>query len=390
MPTSAVPCAVVAAKHNTQAILHERGRTFWAERATERAVIAFLVRNNITIRSVVDVGAASYLNKRGTAADEPSLRNIFRQLGNNVHYYGFEPDRKRIRGLQRAAKRDPHVPRGWRLLRSMRSSPNTRTTNQRLEGLHQYRHVGWVNATTLDIFTTLRSLSRIDFVKVNTEGAEREVVLFEGAAELLTLRRVRMILWEYGHTISADTFRTAKNRNSVPPSSPDAMHGPNLKRVTAELLAFGYRCLSVHPSSAPAPAILTFTLRPPLTDPQELLCGCVKVGPACVHSPVGTVLGRCDGGVSGADGQDLQARHLEHSCWWQRGRSGPRIARTHGLGTIRGRVQRANERRPPAHLWAQRPKHVAAFRPCCRVAELVDDWWKPTFRHRVLCEHCVE
>ena len=276
-------CALAAAKHNVQALLQERRQTFWAAHATQRAVIAFLVRTNITIRSVVDIGAAEYLYGRGTTADESSLHNTFRQLGSNAHYYGFDPGLSDIRGLQRAARRDARVPRRhahfyplalagtpgrtrllgeptWRRVKngtisswqprwSMRSSPKTRTTNQRLEGLHQYRHIGWVNATTLDLFASRESLpGGIDFVKVDTEGTEREVLL-EGAAELLRSRRVRTILWEYGDTISADTFLAAKSPTFVPPPSPDAMHGPNLKRVTAELFALGYRCLF----SAPQP-----------------------------------------------------------------------------------------------------------------------------------------
>lgn len=287
MPTSVVPCAVAAAKHNVQTLLQERRRTFWAAHATQQSVIAFLVRTNITIRSVVDVGAAEYLYGRGqSTADELSLHDTFRQLGSSAHYYGFDPGLRDIRGLQRAAKHDARVPRGhahfyplalagtpgrmrllgeptwrrvkngtissWRPRWSMRSSPKTRTTNQRLEGLHQYRHVGWVNATTLDLFASRESLPVIDFIKVDTEGTEREVLL-EGAAELLRSQRVRTILWEYGDTISADTFLAAKSPTFVLPPSPDAMHGPNLKRVTAELLALGYRCLFPAVSAGPQP-----------------------------------------------------------------------------------------------------------------------------------------
>ena len=412
MPNSVVPCAVAAAKHNVQALLQERRQTFWAAHATQRAVIAFLVRTNNTIRSVVDVGAAEYLYGRGTTADESSLHNTFRQLGNHAHYYGFDPGLRDIRGLQRAAKRDARVPRGhahfyplalagmpgrtrllgeptWRRVKngttsswqprwSMRSSPKTRTTSQRLEGLHQYRHVGWVNATTLDLFAIRESLPGIDFIKVDTEGTEREVLL-EGAAELLRSRRVRTILWEYGDTISADTFLAAKSPTFVPPPSPDAMHGPNLKRVTAALLALGYRCLS-----SVGPLIwLTSNLHfPPPADPQELLCGCLGVGPAGFHTFVGGVLGRRYGGVSATDGQDLLARHPEHSCRQCRGRSDPRIARAHGLGEVRGRVQRPDELRPPSHVWAQRFSQ-AAFLPD------LDALWQPDFRHRVLCEHFV-
>ena len=292
MPSSVVPCAVVAAKHNVQALLQQRRRTFWAKHATEGAVIAFLVRNNITIHSFVDAGAAEYFYGRATTADESSPRSTFRQLGNNAHYYGFDPGLRDIRRLQRATKHAARVPRrhahfyplalagtpghtrllgepAWRHVKngtisswqprwSMRSSPKTRTTNQRLEGLHRYRHVGWVNATTLDLFASRESLPGIDFVKVDTEGTEREVLL-EGAAELLRSRQVRTILWEYGDKISADTFLAAKSPTFVPPPSPDAMHGPNLKRVTAELLALSYRCLI----SAPAPNFADFPLASP-------------------------------------------------------------------------------------------------------------------------------
>ena len=292
MPSSVVPCAVVAAKHNVQALLQQRRRTFWAKHATEGAVIALLVRHNITMHSFVDAGAAEYFYGRATTADGSSPRSTFRQLGNNAHYYGFDPGLRDIRRLQRATKHAARVPRrhahfyplalagtpghtrllgepAWRHVKngtisswqprwSMRSSPKTRTTNQRLEGLHRYRHVGWVNATTLDLFASRESLPGIDFVKVDTEGTEREVLL-EGAAELLRSRRVRTILWEYGDKISADTFLAAKSPTFVPPPSPDAMHGPNLKRVTAELLALSYRCLI----SAPAPNFADFPLASP-------------------------------------------------------------------------------------------------------------------------------
>lgn len=149
-----------------------------------------------------------------------------------------EPTWKRNRNAS-----DVHGPR-WLPQWSMATSPNTHTTNAALEGVHQYRRVGVVNATTLDLFAErealLRPPARLDFVKVDTEGTESEVLL-DGAAALLREKRVRSFLWEYGDKISADAFRAAKDKSFVPPPTPDAMRGPTLKRLVASFARLGYR-----------------------------------------------------------------------------------------------------------------------------------------------------
>ena len=235
-------CTAIAATHNARLLLRESDQSFSAAHSTERAVIDFLVRSNVTLQTVVDVGAAPYTFRRSNTADESGLQSTFRQLGPSAHYYGFEPGSLDFRNLQRIAATDRTVPAGhhhlyqlavagtpgmkrllgeptWRRQRSSgrskgpwiphwseASSPNTHTTNPRLDGLHQYRPVGWVNATTLDIFARHERLRVVDFVKVDTEGTEREVLL-EGAAELMHSRRLRTILWEY-----ADKVRTRREQ----------------------------------------------------------------------------------------------------------------------------------------------------------------------------------
>jgi len=213
-----LPCGKAAAAHNVALVLREHRRTFWAERATEHAVVAFMVRANVTIRSVIDIGAADYTYKRGDKADDTGMTRTFQLLGDTAHYYGFEPGPQDFRALRRKARRNRSLPPGhvhlyplavagssgskrvfgeasWKRMRNgsqllgwrphwdMSSSPNTRTTNALLEGLHQYRHVGEVQATTLDAFAQSERLQTLDFVKVDTEGTEREVLL-EGAAQL--------------------------------------------------------------------------------------------------------------------------------------------------------------------------------------------------------------
>jgi FkbM family methyltransferase len=55
-----------------------------------------------------------------------------------------------------------------------------------------------VPATTLDSYCDRAGLSRIDFLKIDVEGAEYQVLL--GARRLLDARRIRTIIFEIGQT----------------------------------------------------------------------------------------------------------------------------------------------------------------------------------------------
>jgi len=274
-------CERAAALSNAALLIRQRAHAFSAEHATERAVVSYLAAHNISLTTIVDVGAGAYTYNRGSLADASGVEATFRQLGSTVHYFGFEPNINDHRALLRIVSRSRVIPHGrvhlfplalagtpglkpffaeptwtrnrngsgvhgprWLPRWSMASSPNTHTTNAALEGLGAYRRVGHVNATTLDLIASASPLlccnRTIDFVKVDTEGTEADVLL-TGAQSLLQAQRIRSILWEYGDKISADAFRAAKDKAFVPPPTPDAMVGPNLKRNVAALERHGYQ-----------------------------------------------------------------------------------------------------------------------------------------------------
>ena len=84
-----------------------------------------------------------------------------------------------------------------------------------------------VQARTLDSFCEENSVPRVDFVKIDTEGAELDVL--QGAANLLRRHKIKIIQFEYGGTY------------------PDA--GITLKQVCRLLSSYGYVILRILPNS---------------------------------------------------------------------------------------------------------------------------------------------
>ncbi len=64
-----------------------------------------------------------------------------------------------------------------------------------------------VPVTTIDAFCAEENIDHIDFLKIDTEGAE--YIVLEGAANMLSLKKIDMIQFEYGGTYP-DASRTLK------------------------------------------------------------------------------------------------------------------------------------------------------------------------------------
>ena len=192
---STMLCATRAAHHNVAFLkTNQNLHLFNAAHATEQAVLRFLKLHGVAPRAVIDVGAGSYTYGRGAAGryDESTLEHVFKELGADVHYYGFEPGKADFQNLKRIARETPliqqvgahkvhlfphavagragpivvygqpswhkrHTRNGTRVIKgpwaptwSGSSSPNTRTTNPLLNGIGAYRPVDQLTATTLD------------------------------------------------------------------------------------------------------------------------------------------------------------------------------------------------------------------------------------------------
>lgn len=136
-----------------------------------------------------------------------------KQVGENGHVYAFEPGERELKLLRHniAINRLTNVTIVESAVSNIKSEAKFAISvdgamNSLIETNHPLQKIQeWqtVNVTTLDDIIQDLSLRKVDFIKIDVEGAEKQV--FEGAKSLLKSQKEIVILFEAGG-LSVDGF----------------------------------------------------------------------------------------------------------------------------------------------------------------------------------------
>lgn len=166
-------------------------------------------QEHVTKNSIVKIPKDAVIIDVGANMGTMSLQ--FAKIATEGKVYSFEPTHYSIARLKRNLELNPDLASRIEVIQSFVSSSITqnadikafaswKVSGEKTEGMHPL-HMGvaksteGVGSTTLDEFAKSRNLAKIDYIKIDTDGHEYEVL--EGAKE--TIRRYRpYVIFEAG------------------------------------------------------------------------------------------------------------------------------------------------------------------------------------------------